>query len=377
MITLRKMGNGVVRVVVSSQLKGWAFLVMVSDNAMAGMMGLLLALTLPVDAHSAASASSSSADCKVQRAINKVEPATVKISVKTPDGPAFGTGFIWDKSGRVITNHHIVAAGSDLIVLLETGKRLKGTLIADFPERDIAVLQISGKVPEYVRVERTQSLGLSDKIITVGNPLGKGLKSSVGFIKDFDQNILMFPGIPLYGLVQTDIQFKPGNSGGAVFNCSGKVVGMAAATLPRQDRKGLAGFVIPASQILEVMASLGDVVPTRRPSELPVNRPVVSPKTPTVKPHLGLMIVSTPEGRLMVDQVVSGTPAESAGVMPGDIILAADGEPMISLDELHQEVKKKTGESIKIVALRDGRKIRFNILLGSNAEARRTSHDRH
>ena len=347
---------------------------MVSDNAMAGIMGLLLALIVSVDAHSASSASSSSADCKVQRAINKVEPATVRISVKTPDGPAYGTGFIWDKSGTVVTNHHIVAAGSDPIVLLETGKRLKGTLIADFPERDIAVLQITGKVPEYVRIERSQSSHLSDKIITVGNPRGKGLRPSVGFIQDFDQNILMFPGIPLYGLIQTDIQFKPGNSGGAVFNCKGKVVGMAAATLPRQDGKGLAGFVIPASQIVEVMASLGDVVPTRKPSDLPVNRPLAPLTSPTVKPHLGLMIVATPEGRLLVDQVVAGTPADSAGVMPGDIILAADGEPMISLDELHQEVKKKSRGYINIVALRDGRKIRFNIRLGSGSISHRSSH---
>ena len=361
--------------------------VMVSDKRFSvRLVGvILLALFMPVPAHAKKSAPS---DCRIQRAISKVEPATVRIAVSTPDGPAYGTGFIWDKSGKVITNHHIVAAGDNPIITLDNGKRLKGTLLADFPERDIAILTISGRFSDFVRIERNSKSGSTAKVITLGNPNGRGLQASTGIVQAFDQYIIMYPGIPLYGLLQTDIQFKPGNSGGAVFNCKGRVIGMAAATLPRLDGKGLAGFVIPADQLIEAVESIDGNLTTRlrletppmplmqpQPNHSAVDGPAPSSPSP-VKPRLGLMIVSTPEGRLLVDQVVPGTPAESVGVLPGDIILAANGEPLISLDELLKEVEKKSRSTLRVVVLRDGHKEKFSIKLRDKTKNHHGSHNK-
>ncbi len=321
-----------------------------------GALGFLMVLGVPFSV-------CASPTCDVNSAVSKVYRSTVAVTLTTPSGqPASGTGFLWDAAGHVITNHHVIAAGSDPMIRLSSGEIRRGTVVADFPERDIAVIEISGLVPASVQQE-SKNDGSDSDVITIGNPFGRGLTPSTGSIEAYNQQVSYSANLSFTGLIRTDIQFKPGNSGGPVFNCSGRVVGMAAATMPRGDG-GVIGYVIPIGQLEGAMAAVsgGGRVAAAGKSIYPEPTTTVAPVQQASRPRLGLMVIPS-SGVLVVDDVLPGTPASTAGAVRGDAIIAANGHPVRELSELIGEVHQVGNDVITLTVLRSGQPLNLSIRL--------------
>ena len=325
------------------------------NETMIGVIGFAMAFAAPFSA-------CASPACDVNSAVSQVYRSTVAVTLTTPSGqPASGTGFIWDAAGHVITNHHVIAAGSDPMIRLSSGESRRGRVVADFPERDIAVIEIAGSLPSSVQPE-SNGYGRDSDVITIGNPYGRGLTTSTGSIEADNQQVAYSANISLSGLLRTDIQFKPGNSGGPVFNCFGKVVGMAAATMPRGDG-GVIGYVIPVGQLVGAMVSVSGAGRMAAAGNSIYPEPTtVAPVKQTSRPRLGLMVIPS-SGVLVVDDVLPGTPASTAGAARGDAIIAANGHPVRELSELIGEVHQVGNEVITLTVLRSGQPLNLSIRL--------------
>ncbi len=286
-------------------------------------------------------------------AVHRVSSAAVAIELTTPGGPAYGSGIVWDRAGHIVTNHHVVAAGTNPIVTFASGQRYFGTVVADAPDRDIAVLAVSVRPDVAVDLAGDGTERNGQAVLAIGNPMGQGMSLISGTLEARDQQIMIPPGTALTDLLQTDLPFRPGNSGGPVFDCAGSLIGMAAATMPRNTGMGITGYVIPASHLRAVVASLGNTGPL---AEATVPTPSVG--APDARPGLGLMVVPGLDGTLVVDRVVPGTPAAMAGAAAGDVIAGLNGRPVSRVADLSEQVQRRgVGALVVLTVSRSGRNI--------------------
>lgn len=293
-----------------------------------------------------------------------VGPAVVNITTKTLSYDFFfqptpkegaGTGFIIDKRGYILTNNHVVTSAQAIIVNLSNGKKLKAKLIGADPDNDLAVLKVekAGDLP-------TVSLGDSSKVqvgemaIAIGNPFGLGQTVTAGVVSALNRSISEDANNVLNNLLQTDASINPGNSGGPLVNGKGQVIGINTAII--SQAQGI-GFAIPINTGKDIAQQLID-------------------KGHVVKAWLGILGTSITEeiaqqynlplkaGTLVV-QVVADSPAAQAGLKEGDIIETINGQRVVGMPELQQEVKKhKPGDLLQMTVYRNNKKIQIEVKLG-------------
>ena len=305
--------------------------------------------TLGVLGITSALASVSAAAAPACSGAARLASAAVAIELTTPGGqPAYGSGIVWDRAGHIVTNHHVVAAGADPVVIFASGERRSGVVVADAPERDVAVIEVGDAPVVTAALVGDGGARGGEAVLAVGNPFGRGMSWISGTLEATDQRIMIPPGIALTNLLQTDLPFRPGNSGGPVFNCGGALIGMAAATMPRNTGAGITGYVIPTAHLAAVVASIG------RSGSVGAHLAAI----PGPRPGLGLMVVPGGNGMLVVDRVLPGTPAAMAGAVAGDVIAGFNGQPVYAVSELSERVQRGgVGASVVLTVSRDGRTI--------------------
>ena len=283
------------------------------------------------------------AGCK--DAIRKIHQSTVEIAVSLPhDQHAFGSGFFYNN--YIITNSHVVNAGSHPVVRLVDGRVAYAKIVADSPKNDIAVLQINGNIPESVQINT--NTGIDSRVIAIGNVDGYGLITLTGNIEAYDQTVAL-PHTTLYDLIQTTIQLAPGASGGPVFNCYGQVVGISDATVSRWDGSVM-GFAIPIFHVNEIMAKV--VTSIEAPSHSTHHAVTPQPH----QPRLGLMVVNSD---MTVDRVDPGSPAAAAGVSVGDAIMSLNGQPVRGTADIVNGIQNKS--MVTLTVIRNNKVISFRI----------------
>ena len=285
----------------------------------------------------------------VGHAVRLVRPSVVAIQLSVPGGKtADGTGFVWDRAGHIVTNHHVLAAGANPVVVLRSGKRLTATVIADIPALDVAVITVpdSNANPRPVRLA-AEGAHSDQVVLTIGNPFGRGLVPAAGRVTALRHDIVIPPGIPLPGLIETDLPLRPGNSGGPVFDCRGRVLGMAAAVLARAGGSGTASYAIPTSRVDLAVAAAAD---GQRAGKRSARAP------------LGIMLVNDAADRLVVAEVAAKAAAAGAGIRAGDILLKANGHALRMVSDLDREMAKLgRHQALVLEILRAGEKITKNI----------------
>lgn len=283
-------------------------------------------------------------------AAKKVGPAVVGITNKAYVRDFFnrvqlaergtGSGVIYDKSGYIATNNHVVEGASEIIVSLPDGRTFKGKVLGADAVTDLAVVKIDADNLPVAEFGDSDTLQVGEPAIAIGNPLGMEFRGSVtaGVISALNRSIEI--GERKFNLIQTDAAINPGNSGGALVNADGEVVGINSAKIAVSGVEGI-GFAIPvntAKPILDELAHKGRVARPYLGASL-MDKDIAARYGFEINLHGGIYLV----------KVVAGSPAAKAGIRPGDIILSFNGSKVSTALELRNKLSEcKVGDRVDV-----------------------------
>lgn len=266
---------------------------------------------------------------------------------------SLGSGFIIDKDGTILTNNHVVSQADEIEVALSDGRKYKAKIVGTDEKTDIAVIKIKAdKDLPYVLLGTSKTMRAGDWAMAIGNPFGLEHTVTVGVISAMGRSI----GGSTFGkFIQTDASINPGNSGGPLFNMNGEVIGIN--TMIYAAGQGI-GFAIPidlAKASVPELISKGSV----EHGWLGV---AIQGLTPELAKSFGL---KEEEKGALVAEVYTGTPAATAGLAHGDVIVEFNGEKVEKPQDLSMLVSQaKPDTSAKIIALRNGERKEFTVKLG-------------
>jgi serine peptidase DegS len=258
---------------------------------------------------------------------------------------SLGSGVIVDKSGHIVTNHHVIANADSIRVQLADGRVADARIVGRDPDTDLAVLKIDLTPLPVVSFGRSDQLKVGDVVLAIGNPIGLSQTVTHGIVSAVSRQQL---GIaPLEDFIQTDAPINFGNSGGALVDSSGELVGINTAIVAKNIGVEGIGFAIPVNMVRGV---LGDIIAHGRvirgwigivPEDLPEDQ----------AQQLGLGQTAVVIGNLYV-----GSPAQRAGLQPGDLLLDIDGTaPHSAQDALGRIASLAPGSNVVLRGMRAGR----------------------
>ncbi len=269
---------------------------------------------------------------------------------------ALGSGVIVRTDGYILTNHHVVDGAEDITVELSDRRRVEAKLVGSDAPSDLAVLKIEAKDLPTLTLGDSDSVDVGDIVLALGNPLGVGQTVTMGIISAKGRATGLGDG-SFEDFLQTDAPINSGNSGGALVNTQGQLVGINSQILsPSGGNIGI-GFAIPASMARNVMVQLIDTGKVRR-AQLGLTAQTIDS---ALASSLNLKEV---RGALVSD-ISANSAAERAGIRRGDVILAIDGQPIADSNALRNRIaSSKPGSSVAVTIVRDGREQTLNVTLG-------------
>ena len=274
---------------------------------------------------------------------------------------SLGSGFIIDADkGYIVTNNHVIKDADEIKVVLHDDTTLDATLIGTDEKTDIAVLQIKPQTKlSATKWGDSDNANVGSWIIAIGNPFGLGGTVTAGIVSARQRDI---NAGPYDDFIQTDASINRGNSGGPMFNMKGEVIGVNTAIFsPTGGSVGI-GFAVPSNIVKSVVAQLVKYGETRR-GWLGVR---IQDVTPDIAESLGL---GKAHGAL-ISSVVDKSPAATAGIKPGDIITAFEGQDVTNSRALPRLVAEaEVGKSVKVTLWRDGAARDVTVALGQLEEA--------
>lgn len=267
-----------------------------------------------------------------------------------------GSGFIIDaKHGYIVTNYHVIANASKLMVSLADGRNVEATVVGEDPRTDLAVIKIQADGLTAVQLGNSEQLEVGEPVVAIGNPGGEKFARSVTQgVVSAKNRVLLIEGESSFNLIQTDAAINPGNSGGPLVNYHGQVVGINSAKHVDVRFEGM-GFAIPITDAIPVIEQLIEKGYFSHPG-LFVS--IDTRYTPEWAAQRGW-----PAGAY-VSSVESGGPADKAGIQPGDVLVAINGATVTSSLELtHELFKYKPGQTITVSYYRNGNTVDVQLTL--------------
>ena len=273
-----------------------------------------------------------------------------------------GSGVIVSNDGYILTNHHVVDNATKIEVELSDRRIVEGKLIGADPASDLAVVKIEGKSLPVVPIGDSSAMRVGDLVLAVGNPLGVGQTVTMGIVSAKGRATGAGDG-NYEDFLQTDAPINQGNSGGALVNTAGELVGINSQILsPSGGNIGI-GFAVPSNMAKNVM----DQLVTNGRVHRGLLGVTVQGITGDLAAGLGL---SKAEGAL-VSGVTPGGAADRAGIKRGDVILSYQGRPVIDTNSFRNEIAStKPGTTIALQVLREGRTSEVKATLAENDAAR-------
>jgi putative serine protease PepD len=262
---------------------------------------------------------------------------------------AEGSGFVYDTSGDIITNAHVVDGETSIKVHFQDGKTVTGTLVGKDESTDVAVVKVNVDASELhpLTIGSSANVEVGQTVAAIGSPFGLPESMTAGIVSAVDRTITAPNNYSISGAIQTDAAINHGNSGGPLLNSSGAVIGVNAQIESNSNDNAGVGFAIP----IDAVKSVADTI--------------ISGGT-VQHAYLGVRIADTTDNSgAQVSQVLSGSPADKAGLQAGDVITAIDGKPVTTADDLTARVNTyKPGDKASLTVKRSGSTKTIDVTFG-------------
>jgi serine protease DegQ len=268
---------------------------------------------------------------------------------------SLGSGVIVSAQGYILTNNHVVEAADDIEVALADGRKAAAKVVGTDPETDLAVIKISlDKLPVIVLGQAEQAQ-VGDVVLAIGNPFGVGQTVTMGIISALGRNNLHINHFENF--IQTDAAINFGNSGGALVDANGNLLGINSAIYSQTGGSVGIGFAIPVStakSVMEAIIKSGHVV-----------RGWIGVETQEITPELASSFGLKRQSGAIIAGVVRNGPADKGGMKPGDILLSVDDKPVTDTNGMLNLIAQLVpGGKAKMTVLRKSRETTLDITVG-------------
>ena len=273
-----------------------------------------------------------------------------------------GSGVIISSQGYILTNQHVVEAADEIEVALADGKKFVAKVVGSDPESDLAVLKVDARDLPAITLGQADNLRVGDVVLAIGNPLGVGQTVTMGIVSALHRTGLSINTFENF--IQTDAAINQGNSGGALIDASGNLVGINTAILSQTGGSIGIGFAIPVSTAKLVMEQL---IATGA-----VTRGWVGVELQEITADLADSLKLATAAGVLVAGVQRGSPADRAGIKPGDIIMLVDGKQAKDPDSMRNLIVALIPGKQATLKLKRGQDdIELQVKVGKRPEAKR------
>ena len=286
-----------------------------------------------------------------------IEPSVVSV-LRTDGGE--GSGVIWSGDGVIVTNNHVVEGVTEVVVAFADGQRVAGEVMATDPRTDLAIVQADrADLPAATFHDALPRPG--ELALALGNPIGFENSVTQGIVSGLHRSI---PGAAqvsaaLVDLIQTDAAISPGNSGGALVNGQGEVVGVNVAYIPPNSEAGAVsiGFAIPAPTVTDVVEQLLE--------DGTAEHAYIGVRPATLTPQLAQELDVEADHGVVILAVEEGGPAAQAGIEPGDVVTAVDGGRVETVEDLLAALREhRPGDQVTLTVVRGGSEQDVTVTVG-------------
>ena len=320
----------------------------------------------------------------VRAVAEAVRPAVVQITSqqaardpfgRPTTGTGVGSGVIYDPSGLILTNNHVVDGAQSMVVSLPDGRTYPGKLVGGDSQMDVAVVRVEPQAGDSLPVATlgdSDALGVGDGLVAIGNALAlpggptvtAGVVSAVGRAVQEPSDTPGQSGPYLYDLIQTDAAINPGNSGGPLLNMAGEVVGIN--TLGAGGDSSTMAQGIGFAVAINTARPVADLLAAGKQIGHPFLGISYGMLTPAAAAQLG---TSVKQG-VIVGQVVAGAPAAQAGVQARDVVVAVDGQPIVDETTLGRALNQhQPGDRVQLSIARGSQQLTLDVTLGQRPNA--------
>lgn len=294
-----------------------------------------------------------------------------------------GSGFVYDESGHIVTNYHVVERAEELHVTFADGAMIPANVVGVDPSNDLAVIRVDAERPlDALPLGDSEDLAVGRFVVAIGNPFGLSLTMTTGVVSSLGR-VIRSPDNRFIGeIIQTDAAINPGNSGGPLLDLRGNVIGVNSAILSPSRASAGIGFSIPTSTVRRVVPEL--IARGRYPHPwLGAQLMDIGPELAAALRRAGVEV--PPEGGVLVAEVVPRGPAAQAGLegarrvarlgnllvpLGGDFITAIEGEPVRDRRGLTVllETRTRVGQRVRLTILREGQPRQVEVVLGERPQ---------
>lgn len=268
-----------------------------------------------------------------------------------------GSGFVWDKEGRIVTNFHVIMDASRVEVVLADNTRWKGVLVGTAPDKDVAVLKISAPAERLkpIAIGDSRNLLVGQRVFAIGNPFGLDQTMTSGIVSALGREIQSATGRTIQGVIQTDAAINPGNSGGPLLDSAGRLIGVNTAIFSPSGASAGIGFAVPVEVVNRVVPELIRHGRVTRPG---IGITIAHQRLAERLGVEGVLIINVQKGTSAEAAGLRGTRQRGAEIILGDVIVTVDKTPIKSYDDLRNELDNhKVGEQVTLGILRDGKTV--------------------
>jgi S1-C subfamily serine protease len=280
-----------------------------------------------------------------------------------------GSGFVWDGSGHVVTNFHVVEGAKSVTVTFGDQGTFDATVVGLEPRKDIAVLKVEApaKLLTPIKLAKGGQLEVGQKAIAIGNPFGLDHTLTTGVISALGRQVQGAGGVSIRDMIQTDTAINPGNSGGPLLDSSGALIGMNTMIYSKSGASAGIGFAVPVTTITRIVPQ---IIKTGRAEQVGLG--IVADPVGSLERRLGLkgvIVVQVPPNSAAAKAGLRGVARTRRGIALGDVIVAIDDKRVADFDDLYTILDDhKPDDTVKVTVQRGDQPVTITMKLAALAQ---------